>query len=169
MVDQMRRSVPLSHEPKRKNRWIMNFDSVGEGIQSWLCQTGNRPAVTIEETEIPYLNTSNWVAGRSIWEQLEVTFIDPIGTYSSSHHIMDWIKQCIQHESGRMGYAINYMHNIELQMLGPDGLVVESWTLVNCWVQSANFGDLDMTSSELANVSVTLRYDYAILQDNTLA
>jgi hypothetical protein len=87
--------------------------------------------------------------------------------HSSSHAVSDWIKQCIQYDSGRMGFAQNYMHDVELQMLAPNGTVVESWTLKNCWVQSANFNDLDMTSSDLANVTVTLRYDYAILHDLT--
>ena len=41
---------------------------------------------------------------------------------------------------------------------------VEEWTLKGAMIQSANFGDLDWSVSEPAEITLTLRYDYAILQ-----
>jgi hypothetical protein len=49
-------------------------------------------------------------------------------------------------------------------LLGPVGDVVEEWELKGAFIQSVNFGDLSFESSDPAEISVTLRYDYAILK-----
>ena len=49
-------------------------------------------------------------------------------------------------------------------MLGPVGDIVEEWKLKGAYIQSANFGDLDFATSDPAEITLTLKYDYAILQ-----
>ena len=48
-------------------------------------------------------------------------------------------------------------------MLDPTGVVVSKWILKNAMLTSVNFGDLDYSSSELATIQATIRYDYAVL------
>jgi len=160
MPIEMRRPVPIDLEPKRKNRWIMSIGDLG--IESWMVQTSSRPTVEISETEIPFMNTSTYVAGRSVWGTIDITFIDVIGP-STSQRVMDWIRSCIEHSTGRMGYAVNYKKQIVLKMLDPTGEPIEQWTLEGAFPTSANFGDLDMSSDDIATVSMTIRFDRAIL------
>jgi hypothetical protein len=47
-------------------------------------------------------------------------------------------------------------------MLDPTGVVIEKWILQGTMVTSANFGDLDYSSSDIADISTTLRFDRAI-------
>ena len=49
-------------------------------------------------------------------------------------------------------------------MLGPVGDVVEEWVTKRNYIETANFGDLDYASSDPAEITLTLKYDYAILQ-----
>jgi hypothetical protein len=50
-------------------------------------------------------------------------------------------------------------------VLGPVGDKVEEWTLKGAWITAADFGTLDWSqSTEVVEISLTLRYDYAILQ-----
>ena len=42
--------------------------------------------------------------------------------------------------------------------------MVEEWTLKGAFIQDAQFGDLDFGSSDPVEITLTLRYDYAILQ-----
>ena len=50
-------------------------------------------------------------------------------------------------------------------MLGPVGDVVEEWVLKGAMIQEANFNDLDFANgTDVADITLTLRYDYAILQ-----
>ena len=49
-------------------------------------------------------------------------------------------------------------------MLGPVGDIIEKWTLNGTYIQDAAFGDLDFASSDPVEITLTLRYDYAILE-----
>lgn len=158
----MLRPVPIDIEPKRQNRWVVEFPADLE-FAEWMVQTANRPTVNVSEVEIPFMNSSTYVAGRSTWDAISMQFIDPIGP-SASQKVMQWIRQCIEHSTGRMGYAINYKKNIVLKMLDPLGETVEKWLLQGAFVTSANFGSLDYSSDALATVDITLRYDRAILE-----
>ena len=74
--------MPVEYEPLRKNRFLIRFPS-DLGINEWWVSTASRPTITQIETEIPFLNTSSWVVGRYIWEQINVTLRDPIGPSAS--------------------------------------------------------------------------------------
>ena len=49
-------------------------------------------------------------------------------------------------------------------MLGPVGDKVEEWTLKGAWIKDANFGEMSWESNEPNDITLSLRYDYAILQ-----
>ena len=49
-------------------------------------------------------------------------------------------------------------------MLGPVGDKVEEWTLKGAFISEANFNDLSWSDEGVAEISLTLKYDYAILQ-----
>lgn len=154
-------NMPINYEPKKQNRFIFSFPS-NMGIQSWFVVSSKRPNITIDEVEIPFLNTSTWVAGRFRWESIDVTFRDPIGP-SASQAIMEWVRLHAESVTGRMGYAAGYKKNVTLEMLDPTGVVIERWKLVNTMLTSADFGTLDYNSGDLADITVTLRMDRCIL------
>jgi hypothetical protein len=62
-----------------------------------------------------------------------------------------------------MGYAAGYKKDIELEMLDPTGVVVEKWILQGTFLTNADFGTLDYSSEDIAEISVTLRPDRCIL------
>jgi len=49
-------------------------------------------------------------------------------------------------------------------MLGPVGDKIEQFTLKGAFITSANFNDLDWGSNDPSDISLTLSYDYAILE-----
>lgn len=162
MAIEMLRPVPINSEPKRKNRFYLDIPGITDGENYWMVHASSRPKATISSTEIPYMNVSSWVAGRAVWETLDITFIDCIGP-STSQRVMDWIRSCIEFKTGRMGYATNYKKQISLYLLDPAGEIAEQWTLYNAYIENSDFGDLDYSSDDLVNVTVTVRYDYAVL------
>lgn len=152
--------MPFTYEPKRQNRFILRFPS-SLGINEWYVTSASRPSVKINTTEIQFLNTSTWVAGRFNWEEIKVTFRDPIGP-SASQALMEWFRLHAESVTGRMGYAAGYKKNIDLEMLDPTGVVVEKWSLIGCFISSLNFGSLDYSRDDLANIDCTLRPDRCI-------
>ena len=146
-------------EPKMKNRFIMEID----GIPSYLIKTANRPSIQFETITLDHINVKRKLKGKGEWQDVEITLYDPI-VPSGAQAVMEWVR--LSHESltGRDGYADFYKKDIQCYLLGPVGDKVEEWTLKGAMIQSANFGDLDWSVSEPAEITLTLRYDYAILQ-----
>ena len=146
-------------EPKLKNRFIMYI----EGIPAYLVKTMNRPSLNQETVELPHINVTRYVKGRSTWQPIEVTLYDPI-VPSGAQSVIEWVR--LHHESvtGRDGYSDFYKKDITFNVLGPVGDKVEEWTLKGAFITEANFNDLDFASSEVADIALTLQYDYAILQ-----
>jgi hypothetical protein len=77
---------------------------------------------------------------------------------------MEWIRSGHESITGRDGYADFYKKNIDFYMLGPVGDKVEQWKIVGAWISSAEFGDVDWSSNDPVMISLTLTYDYAILE-----
>jgi len=159
MADLLMR-MPVPYEPLRKNRFIFRFpDELG--IQEWWVSTGSRPKYTSTELEIPFLNTSTFVIGRFVWETIGVLFRDPIGP-SATQALMEWVRLHSESVTGRQGYAAGYKKDVELEMLDPTGVVVQKWMLQGTQINDADFGTLDYSSNDIADINITFRFDRAI-------
>ena len=146
-------------EPKLKNRFVMQID----GIPAYMIKTANRPQITFDEVTLEHLNVTRWVKGKGRWQTMQCTLYDPI-VPSASQAVMEWIRLGHESVTGRDGYSDFYKKDVTINVLGPVGDKVEEWTLKGTWITNANFNDLDWTSNDPAEVTLTLRYDYAILQ-----
>jgi len=146
-------------EPKLKNRFIMQID----GIPAYVIKTSTRPQIVQDEVILEHMNVTRYVKGKSRWQPLTITLYDPI-VPSAAQGVMEWVR--LHHESvtGRDGYSDFYKKDITFNVLGPVGDKVEEWTLKGAFIQDANFGDLDFASSDPVEITLALRYDYAILQ-----
>ena len=153
--------MPFPYEPKRKNRFILRFPSE-LGINEWFVETASRPKITIKSTEIPFLNTKRYVAGIYDWGEISVKLRDPIGP-SAAQAMMEWVRLHAESVTGRMGYAAGYKKDIELEMLDPTGVVIEKWSLIQCFLTSVDFGSVGYSDDALADITLNLRPDYCVL------
>ena len=153
--------MPLVYEPLRKNRFIIRFPS-DLGIQEWTVESAKRPSINQNSVEIPFLNTSTFVVGRYKWNEMNITFRDPIGP-STSQAVMEWIRLESESATGRQGYAAGYKRDLELEMLDPTGAIVQKWILKNCMPTNMDGGDIGYSDDGLATISLTIQMDYAIL------
>ena len=146
-------------EPKMKNRFIMEID----GIPSYLIKTANRPSITFEKVTLDHINVKRQLKGKGEWQDIEITLYDPI-VPSGAVAVMEWVR--LSHESitGRDGYADFYKKDVQIYMLGPVCDKIEQFTLKGAFITSANFNDLDWASNDPSDISLTLSYDYAILE-----
>ena len=146
-------------EPKMKNRYLMSID----GIPSYLIKTAARPSISFEEVTLDHMNVKRYVKGKGEWQTIDITLYDPV-VPSGAQAVMEWVR--LHHESvtGRDGYSDFYKKDIDFQVLGPVGDVVEQWKLKGAFITTANFNDLDFSSSDPLDITLTLRYDYAILE-----
>ena len=147
------------YEPKLKNRFIMEIG----GIPAFMIKTMQRPQITFDEVVLEHMNITKYVKGKGRWQTLQITLYDPI-VPSAASAVIEWIR--LHHESatGRDGYQDFYKKNINFQVLGPVGDKVEEWTLKGAYVQSTSAGSLDWSTDSALMMSITVAYDYAILQ-----
>ena len=153
--------MPRVYEPKRKNRFLFRFPS-DLGIQEWYVESSSRPSISQGATEIQFMNTSTYVLGRYTWDEMNITFRDPIGP-SASQAIMEWVRLGSESVTGRQGYAAGYKRDIELEMLDPSGNAVEKWVIVGAFLTNVKFDDLNYSQDDIATITATLRPDYCIL------
>jgi hypothetical protein len=151
--------LPNKFEPKRKNRWALMI----EGVDAFLMKTAARPTVTTEEIEVPFMNHRRYLAGLTKFNTIAVTLHDPIAP-SGAQQVMEWIRLHFESVSGRAGYADFYKRDIQLKLTDPVGTVVELWDIKGAFITEANFGELTYENGELQEISLTLRFDNAVLQ-----
>ena len=146
-------------EPKLQNRFIMQID----GINAYLVKGMARPSIESEEVTLEHMNVTRYVKGKSRWQTIDITLYDPV-VPSAAQQVMEWVR--LHHESvtGRDGYADFYKKDITFNLLDPVGAVIEEWELKGTYIQSANFGELSFDSNDPVEITLTLRYDYAILK-----
>ena len=146
-------------EPRMTNRFILYMD----GMPSFLVK--GMTAVNLSQTAVAlnHINVQRYVKGKTIWGTITFTMYEAI-TPAGSQTVMEWVR--LHHESvtGRDGYSDFYKKDITINVLGPVGDKVEEWTLKGAFITEANFNELDFASSEVADIALTLQYDYAILQ-----
>tara|TARA_R110000824_G_scaffold242099_1_gene430813 strand:- start:94 stop:582 length:489 start_codon:yes stop_codon:yes gene_type:complete len=146
-------------EPKLKNRFIMQIG----GINAYLIKTATRPQIQFDEVILEHMNVTRYVKGKGRWQPIEITLYDPV-VPSAAQQVMEWIRLSHESVTGRDGYADFYKKDVSFQVLGPVGDVVEEWELKGTFIQEANFGDLAFESSDPIEISLTLKYDYAVLK-----
>ena len=146
-------------EPKMKNRYIMEID----GIASYLIKTANRPSIQFEVVTLDHINVKRKLKGKGEWQDIEITLFDPI-VPSGAQQVMEWVRTSHESITGRNGYADFYKKDIDFYMLGPVGDKIENWKLKGAFINNAVFNDLDWASNDPSEITLTLSYDYAILE-----
>jgi len=145
-------------EPKVKNRFLMLID----GIPSYLIKKIARPSVEFGEIVLDHINVKRKIKGKANWANVTCDLYDPV-TPSGAQAVMEWVRLSHEAVTGRDGYSDFYKKDIRFNALGPVGDVVEEWICKGAYVKAANFGDFDWASDTPANISITIRMDYAIL------
>jgi len=151
--------IPAKFEPKRKNRWVLMI----EGIDAYIIKSTARPTITTEPVPVPFINSTRYLAGKTTFGTMAVTLTDAIAP-SGAQQVMEWVRTHFESVSGRAGYADFYKRDIQLKMLDPVGTVVELWDIKGAFITEAAFGELTYEGAELAEITLTLQYDNAVLQ-----
>ena len=152
--------LPNKFEPKRDYRWVLAI----EGIDSFLVSETKRPSITIDKTEIPFINSYRVVSnGKAKFGNISVKLHDPIAP-SGAQQVMEWIRTHYESVSGRAGYADFYKRDLQLKMLDPIGTVVELWDIKGAIITNADFGGLNYGGTGIMMISLTLEVDNCVLQ-----
>ena len=146
-------------EPKLAQRFVMEVD----GIPAFMIKAAQRPKYSSESIVLDHINVKRKIKGKSNWDDVTVTLYDPI-VPSGAQSVMEWVRTSHESITGRDGYADFYKKNIDIYALGPVGDKIENWKLVGAFIQSVDFGDMDWSSNDPVNITLTLSVDYCVLE-----
>jgi hypothetical protein len=155
---------------KRKFRWLFtiygltNFPE--KGVNTLPPSKANRPALEFKEMEVQHLNETIFYPAKPEWKPITLMLYD---IKTNNNPVFKWLKEIYNPQDGTWTPNAQFKRNATLQMLDACLVPVETWVLESVWPQSVNFGELDMGSSEVAIVEVTLRYDRAYMQEEELS
>jgi len=147
-------------EPKVKNRFILRMSDTP--IKGYMVKTTSAPGFTDEAITLHHINSYRKIRGKRVWRDLSMTLYDPI-TPAGSQAVMDWARLSYESVTGRAGYSDFYKKDLALEILGPVGDVVGEWIIKGAFITEANFGDYDWSSSDVAEISMTVAMDFCIL------
>ena len=161
---------------KRKFRWTMaitpNCQKNNKQIPYYFVKLAARPNLSVEETEINFLNAKTWIPGKGSWETITVTFLDVAGQAPPASDgspggmpndiLFNWLASVynfsdpvqLQMGSQRADYTATGI----LTLYDGCGTTLETWTIADLWPTSIQFGELDYTSSDTVDIELTLRY-----------
>jgi hypothetical protein len=117
-----------------------------------------RPKLSNNPVEVQYKNLTTFYKGKTKVEPITITFRDAIGT-SIYQKLMQWQREHTDFATGKGGYAATYKKTLVLNMEDPTGAVIQKFYLYGCFITELDGGDLDMSSDEIANVTMTIQYD----------
>ena len=150
---------------KRKFRWTFEVQrETGKGVPYAFVKMAARPNISIEETEINFLNGKTYIPGKGTWETITITYYDVAG--SDNIPLWSWLADVynfLPDGGGALPLTQNskrscYTGTGICNMYDGCGNGLEEWKLNDCWPQAVNFGELDYGSSEEATIEVTVRY-----------
>lgn len=151
--------LPPAFEPKRQNKWVLDW----EGLDAWYLRTFARPNFNLNEVVVDYINTKRYFQGKFEWQTLQMVLNDPI-IPSAAQKVMEWVRKGYENVTGRAGYKEAYTaKDFSIKMLDPTGVVVELWKFYNVFPTTVDFSALDYTNAEVATITITIRFDYAVL------
>lgn len=155
---------------KRQNRWLLEIN--GNGVNSFrvpphFVKLASRPSITFDETEIHFLNDKMYIPGKATWEPITITITDVAGNLSGDAgnanialyqwlvNVFDFTKPTRKFMNSKRS---EYAGEVTLNLYDGCGGMLETWVIGDAWPQSVSFGNLDMSSSEVVDIELTLRY-----------
>jgi len=158
--------------PKLQFRFRINFLNFGVDVNGGLQLTKQvidctRPNLTFDEVTLNVYNSRMYLAGKHTWNAISVNIRDDAaGTVSRSigqqlQKQMDMVEQA----SAATGQDYKFQTNIEILDGGNGQLapnLLETWELYGCYIQSANYNQLNYGTSEPVTIGLNIRYDNAV-------
>jgi len=160
-------------EPMRAFRWWMRIGSDANGIESYTIKTVKKPSFAISETQHQYVAHTFYYPGRITWNPVDITFVDPVDP-STSKNLKAMLagagyKSPTTEEAAKKSFSKktfgDTIGEVTIHQIDTEGndITGGQWSLINPFITSADFGQLDYSSEDLVVNSITLRYDYAIM------
>ena len=157
MPGNMFSTIPNQFEPIRKDLFSLEFPPSMNIPETFIVEAA-RPKVTNESKEVQFKNLSTWYKGKTKVDPITVTFRDSIGP-ALYQKLLQWQREHTDFATGKGGYAATYKKTLTLNIEDPTGAVIQKFFLYGCFMTELDGQGLDMTSDDIAMISLTIQMD----------
>jgi len=184
-------------EPKRSHRFLLEIPGLGPGpapgtigsagdiaftYAKYLAKSVKKPSYTVGTATHKFLGNTYYYPGSVEWGEINATIVNAIhpdgnALLMNALYTMGYLRPDFQEGiittnqapgTVNKADALQALGDITIQELNGEGGDVGNWLLVNSFITSADFGELNYDNdTELLNVALGLRYDYAIYSPGT--
>lgn len=160
-------------QPNYKYRFrvrVINFGPVAGGIEiTQQVQTVSKPTLSHEPITVDAYNSRANYAGKHTWEPISLVLKDDMTNKVSRLVGHQMQKQLNHFEQTAFAAGVNYKFTMYIETMdGGNDTVVEQWVLEGCFVESAQFSDLDYSDSSFQTTTLQIRYDNATMSDGLM-
>lgn len=157
--------------PKLKYRFRVSLENFGVSTPTTELTKQvmdiTRPTVNFEEIELPVYNSKVYLAGRHSWEAVTLNLREDVGGNVQKLIGEQLQKQFDFYEQSSAASGIDYKFTTRVEVLdGGNGIhtpnVLETFELYGCFIQNANYNNLDYNANEPVSITLAIRYDNAI-------
>jgi hypothetical protein len=164
---------------KRKFRWLFFIEDVIKpstfyNKQGHICKITSRPKMRFNEQEIEHTIEKIHIPAKAEWIPMNITVYD----LKDDDYLYKWMTVFYDPKKGIVSpsaeqsnitgpYVIYPKRTARIILLDGHGRNIEQWELQACWPIDIDWGELDMSNSDVLDVKFTLRYDRAILINNS--
>jgi hypothetical protein len=156
--------------PKLQYRFRVTFTNLGGNAEGPLVTKNvvsvTRPALDHDDVTIDTYNSKIRLAGKHMWQDITLVLRDDVdGNVVKS--IGQQMSRQVNHSTQTSRRAgSNYKFSMKIEMLdgtndGSEASVLDSWELVGAFIPSIQYGDLNYGSSDMVQITATIRYDNA--------
>ena len=176
-----RMTVPLASDqsspvqgllmPKLKYRFRVIFENFGVSTPrtelTKQVMDFTRPSVSFEPIDVPIYNSTIKLAGKYAWADLTCQVRDDAGGQVSKLVGEQLQKQLDFMEQSSAAAGIDYKFLTRFEVLdGGNGanepIALETWEIYGCYLSEVNYNNMDYSASEVATISMTIRFDNAV-------
>jgi len=158
----------VSH-PRFKHKWAITFQNIAGDEEPLRTNAINasRPKMQFEEVVLDRYNSKVYVAGKHVFETIDIQFEDDIngGVTSALQEQLELQQNIIGlNASPRLASAAagqDYKFAVRMDLLEGSTAIVETWVIEGCFIQNIDYENVDYTTSETLKVTITLRFDHA--------
>ena len=126
-----------------------------------------RPNITFEDMTVDIYNSKVYLAGKHTWDPITLNLREDV-----SNNVQKLVGEQLQKQfdffeqsSAASGADYKFVTRIEI-LDGGNGAntagVLETFELYGCYLNSANYNSLNYATSDVATVTLSIRYDNAI-------
>ena len=157
--------------PKLKYRFRVIFENFGVSTPrtelTKQVMDFARPSVSFTNIDLPIYNSTIKLAGKYAWEATTCQLRDDAAGHVSKLVGEQLQKQLDFMEQSSASSGIDYKFLTKFEILdGGNGanepVVLETWELYGCYLQTVNYNNVDYSLSEAVTISMTIMFDNAI-------